>query len=402
MKKQRKQKCLPEAPEGYLFAATSAGIKYKDREDLALIYSVRDANVAGVFTNNRIKSAPVLLDIRRTRRYGTCRAIIVNSGNANACTGTQGMADAKRISRELALRLDIHEREVLPSSTGVIGTPLPMDRFLRGVKELPLKLDNKGALDVARAIMTTDTFPKITSRSVHLGKRRGVILGIAKGAGMIAPDLATMLCFILTDLNLESRTMKDILTDVVDVTFNSITIDGDMSTNDTVLLLSNGASGNTIDGQSRYLRTFRDALFDVCHELSTMIVRDGEGATKSVTVYVRDAKNKRDAKLAAGTVAGSLLVKTALYGGEVNWGRIMASLGRSGVPVKENLTDIVFNGIRIVKEGMSTGMEKKASLTMKNKDITIEISLGMGGSSWRYYTCDLTDEYIRINAEYLS
>jgi glutamate N-acetyltransferase/amino-acid N-acetyltransferase len=389
-----------DTPRGYLFSVASAGIRYTDRPDMALIHSETDATVAGVFTRNRVKAAPVIMDIRKVRS-GSGRTIIVNSGNANACTGSRGIRDAKEICKLVASGIGVREKDVLIASTGVIGTPLPMDRVRKGIDELISSVGRTDIMNVARSIMTTDRFPKATSRKIVIGKTEATLTGIAKGAGMISPDMATMLCFVITDLSIESRSLKNALKETVDRTFNLITVDGDMSTNDTVLLMANGTAGNRpLTEGSAGFRRFKKALFDVMDELSRMIVRDGEGATKLVVIRVRGAKSQRDARKAAIAVAKSSLVKTALYGRDANWGRIIAALGYSGAQMKEESTDISINGVKIVRKGLGTGMDDPASKAMQSDLVTVDINLNIGRFSERVYTCDLTEEYIKINAEY--
>ncbi len=264
-----------DVPTGYQFSVTGAGIKYKDRTDMALIYSGREAVVAGTFTSNRVKAAPVVLDIKKVRS-GTGRAIVINSGNANACTGQRGMRDAETICREVSKRLGISEKHVLIASTGVMGTPLPMERVQRGLEDLTTETASAGLEDVARAIMTTDKFPKISARKIKIGRTEAILSGVAKGAGMISPDMATMLCFLLTDLAIEKKALKRALKEATERTFNLITGDGDMSTNDTVLIMANGTAGNSpLTEDSPGYKKFRETLFDLTDEFSRMIVRDG-------------------------------------------------------------------------------------------------------------------------------
>jgi len=390
-----------DVPAGYRFSVAAAGIKYEDRPDMALIYSEREAAFAGVFTSNRVKAAPVVLDIRKARS-ATARAIVINSGNANACTGQRGMKDAEAICRDISKRLNISERHVLIASTGVIGTPLPMDRVQRGLEELSREGAGAGIGDVARAIMTTDRFPKLGSRRIKAGRTEAVLSGVAKGAGMISPRMATMLCFLLTDLAVEKRTLKRALKEATERTFNLITVDGDMSTNDTVLIMANGLAGNRpLTDDSPGYRRFREALFELMDEFSRMIVRDGEGATRLIVIRVRGAKNHPDAKKAAFSVAGSPLVKTAVYGRDANWGRILAALGYSGALFRDDSVDISINGIKLVRNGLATGKDADASQALKHdKEVTIDIDLKIGTGAERVYTCDLTEEYIRINAAY--
>lgn len=396
---EREMKIKP--PRGFLFSVTGAGIKYRERNDMALIVSEKDATVSGVFTTNRIKAAPVLLDKERLRYNKTARAIVVNSGNANACTGKKGLKDARTICSKVARALSIKEKDVLISSTGVIGTPLPMERVMPAIEELTKKMGTNTIGDVANAIMTTDTFPKAVYREIRLGKITGTITAVAKGAGMIAPNMATMLCFILTDLSVEHRALKEALKTAVDKTFNLLTVDGDMSTNDTVMMMANGlASNRAITLNSRNYRVFSKAVFEVCDALSRMIARDGEGATKLVIIKVKGAHSYRDARVAALKVANSPLVKTALYGNDANWGRIIAAIGATGVRFSEQDIRVSINGITVAKRGRTTHNDHLASEAMKKDEVLVEIDLGAGRYSERVYTCDLTEKYITINAEY--
>ncbi len=388
--------------EGFRFSVVAAGIKYQGRTDLGLILSEVPATAAGVFTRNRIKAAPVLLSRKRIGK-GRARAIVVNSGNANACTGNRGLKDAEREGKILSSALNLPEDEILIASTGVIGIPLPMERLEPALPELATRAGTASATDLARAIMTTDSFPKVSERSITLGKRTVTLTGIAKGAGMISPDMATMLAFILTDAALTPEYAKAVLRDVTDETFNMISVDGDTSTNDTVILLANGMAGNSPLHQSSPLRrAFRKGLASVCEDLSRMIVKDGEGATKLITIHVNGAKTRSEALRAARTVANSMLVKTALAGTEPNWGRIIAAIGRSGIPVRENMITISINGIDLFRRGEATSKEHLLRDSLTGDEISLGISLGRGSQSCRFFTCDLTEEYVRINAEYLT
>ncbi len=385
---------------GFSFSAVEAAIKHPGRKDLALIHSEDVSVMAGLFTRNRVKAAPVRLDMKRIRS-GLGQAIIINSGNANACTGEKGEDDARVMTSLVARGLGLDESLVYVSSTGVIGTPLPMDRIIPAISHLIERLGNDSILDVARAIMTTDTFPKVAEREVRIGNVRGYITGLCKGAGMIRPDMATMLCFILTDLNVQQPAFKVSLKKAVDASFNRITVDGDMSTNDTVLAMANSLAGNrAIQEGSRAHRTFESALTEVAMELSKMIVMDAEGATKVVEITVKNAKNLRDAEKAASSVANSLLVKTAIYGRDANWGRIMAALGYSKVALREKDIDIYINGVKIVSRGLGTGKDRESEDLFKNKEVKILIDLRMGKGSARVLTCDLSEEYVKINAHY--
>lgn len=387
-------------PKGFLFSAVEAAIRKPGRKDLALIYSQKEAVMSGTFTTNKVKAAPVRLDKRRIRS-GRGQAIVVNSGNANACTGRQGMCDALEMTALVEKGLCLKRGAAYACSTGVIGTPMPMDRIREKIPGLIAGLGRGSIHDAASAIMTTDTFPKAASRTIRIGNRTGVIAGICKGAGMICPHMATMLCFVMTDLAVSKAALDRALKESVESSFNKITIDGDMSTNDTVLIMANGVAENEpIRDDSRGFKVFASALKEITSDLSRLIVRDGEGATKLVEVEVRNARDKKDAEKASFAIAKSLLVKTAIYGNDANWGRIMAALGYSGIALREEKTDIFFGNVRVVKDGVSAGKDREAAEVLKGKELKIAVDLRMGNASSRILTCDLTEEYVRTNAEY--
>ncbi len=387
------------SPEGFLYSAAKAGIKYPDRYDLALIYSKKPAQIAGVFTTNQIKAAPVKICMKRIKS-GVGQAIILNSGNANACTGKKGIEDALIITEKLAEKLTINKEHVYPLSTGVIGMEMPIEKIITAIDELVSGLGKFEPLQVAKAIMTTDTFPKISYRQIKSGSHVVTVLGICKGAGMIAPNMATMLCVILTDAKIQSPELKLFLKNAVAQTFNCITVDGDMSTNDTVIMLANGESDCRIEKKTSLWGQFRDALNEVCLELSKMIVKDGEGATKFITVNVKGAKTAQDAKKIAKTVANSPLVKTAFYGEDPNWGRIIAAVGYAGVPIKEEKIEISINNIILFDKGIPTLRENELENALKEQEIDIQINLNLGKAEARIYTTDLSEEYVRINSAY--
>ncbi len=387
-------------PKGFLFSTVEAAIKKPGRKDLALIYSEVEAGIAGTFTTNKVKAAPVKLDIRKIRS-GKGQAIVINSGNANACTGKKGMKDAADMVSLVAKRLNIKPSLVYVCSTGVIGAPMPIERIRPKISELADNLGRATIEDVAEAIMTTDRFPKIVKKKVKMGNKVGSIAGICKGAGMIFPDMATMLCFIVTDVAVKQKTLHKALNDAVKKSFNRITIDGDRSTNDTALIIANGMLGNPqITEKSGTYPAFKKVLHEVTFELSKLIVKDGEGATKFIEIEVKGARNEADAEKAAFAVANSNLVKTAIYGNDANWGRIMAALGYSGVAIKEEKIDIYFGKLKIANKGLTTGKDKEAGEVLRGKDIKIKIDLHLGRSSAKVLTCDLTEEYIRVNAAY--
>lgn len=387
---------------GFMFSGVSAGIKEGEERDLALFYSLTPATVAGLFTTNRVKAAPVLIDRARMRR-GLCQAIIANSGNANACTGERGMRDARAIADATAEALRIPRELVMVSSTGVIGKPLPMDRILSHIPRLIGNLSPHSLLDAAKAIMTTDTFPKVKMERCSIGQREIRICGVAKGSGMIMPRMATLLCFVMTDAAIERVSLQKALSDATDLSFNRITVDGDMSTNDTVLVLANGMAENRlISFKSAGYSRFRDLLTEVLLELAKMIVKDGEGATKFIEVRVEGARSEADAKKAALAVANSSLVKTAFFGGDANWGRIAAAIGRSGVPIKPNAIDILLGDVPVALGGMATGEshQEEAGRVLKGDSVVVTIRLHQGDAHISIYTCDLSPEYVKINAHY--
>jgi glutamate N-acetyltransferase/amino-acid N-acetyltransferase len=385
---------------GFRASSVIAGLKKAKAPDMVLIFSDKEATAAGVFTTNKVKAAPVLLNMERIKR-GKARAIIANAGNANACTGDKGLENA-RLTAELAAKaLRIRPEEILVASTGVIGAQLDMDKVGRAIPSLAKGLSSDGIVAAAEAIMTTDSFSKISSFN---GKAQDIpyrIIGIAKGAGMIMPNMATMLCFIVSDISIRPSELKNALSSSVEKTFNRITVDGDTSTNDTVLILANGMAGNGVLKAEDY-KVFNNGLLQVMDELSSMIIKDGEGATKLVYVKVKGAATEKDAITAARAVSNSSLVKTAFYGQDPNWGRIMAALGRAGIRFKEEEVDIWIDDIKIVNGGLGFGakQEKKAAEKMKNREFSLTIDLGLGNHEDQVITCDLTHEYISINADY--
>ncbi|MGC2062678.1 MAG: bifunctional glutamate N-acetyltransferase/amino-acid acetyltransferase ArgJ [Thermodesulfovibrionales bacterium] len=388
-------------PKGFLFSTVEAAVKKPGRQDIALIVSAVEADMAGTFTTNAVKAAPVKICMKKIATSCTGQAIVVNSGNANACTGQQGMKDAREmisiVSKEAGLSQDL----VYISSTGVIGTPLPMERIRQPLKQLAGDIGNASLDEVAKTIMTTDTFPKVVHKRLKIGNVSGTISGICKGAGMIAPNMATMLCFILTDFAVDRKTLAAVLKSAVNRSFNRITIDGDMSTNDTVLMMANGLAGNEpINAKSPDLTKFQKAIDEITYELAELVVKDGEGATKLVEVLVKGARNEKDAEKAAFAVANSSLVKTAIYGNDANWGRIICAVGYSGILFKEEKADIFFNNVKVVKNGLANNRDKEATEVLKSKKIRITVDLKSGKASAKVLTCDLTEEYIRINAEY--
>jgi len=391
--------------KGFTYSAVAAGIRKKDRLDLGLIFSEEPAAAAGVFTTSRVKAAPVLLDLERLER-GRAQAILVNSGVANACTGKNGMQAARNASALAAAALNIDENLVQLASTGVIGEQLSVAKLAASMDELVAGLSPGAYNDVARAIMTTDTVPKTADRTCTIDGSCVTLFGMAKGSGMIMPDMATMLCFVMTDGHITAEMLQHFLSRAVQQSFNRITVDGDTSTNDTVLALASGMSGNAIidAADTGAAEVFGAALTDLLRDLALQIVADGEGATKIVTVKVINAASQKDADQAARTIANSPLVKTAFFGEDANWGRIIAALGRSGVAFEQESVDIAFDNVLLVQDGLALGAaaEAKATEVLKHKSFTVTVDLKNGREAGEIYTCDLSIDYIKINADYRS
>ncbi len=389
---------------GFKFSATAAGIKKPGVLDLALMVADTPAAAAGVFTRNRVKAAPVLISQERLRK-GSAQAILVNAGNANACNGPQGLATARETCRRAAELLNLPEGLVLPASTGVIGAPLPGDRITQALPQLVAGLSPDGLGEAARAIMTTDTRPKASLVKGMIDGREFTLAGIAKGAGMIHPDMATLLVFVFTDTGASPKVLKTLLGQALPVSFNRITVDGDTSTNDTILLLASGKAGNTVITEAGPgMIALGEALNQVMGELAWQVVADGEGARHAYKVLVKGAATPAEAKKAAMTVALSPLVKTAMAGEDVNWGRIMAALGRAGARFDPELVSIAFGDYLVVENGRGLGPEAEAAAqqVIKSGSFTVTIHLNKGVFADYYDTCDFTEDYIRINADYRS
>jgi glutamate N-acetyltransferase/amino-acid N-acetyltransferase len=385
---------------GFLGCGISSGIKRNGKKDLGLIFSTVTAKVAGVFTTNVVKAAPVILGIERVKG-GRCQAIIVNSGNANACTGKKGLEDAISTARHVANKLGIDESLVIPSSTGVIGVPLPMVKIRNAIPELISKLSEDGLLDTTEAIMTTDKFPKFASAQMKVDGKLGTISAIGKGAGMIAPQMATMLCFILTDINLDLKAQKLALKNAVNNSFNRIIVDGDTSTNDTVLMLSNGVLENKpIKDGDKNFRKFERILTQLTTEIAEMVVRDGEGATKVVKIIVKGTRTEKDAENIARTIGSSLLVKTALYGEDPNWGRVLAAAGRAGVKFDPLKVDLYYRNYKVVRNGIEILDESKVNHILKQPNFPITLDLKSGKSGFFVIASDITMDYLKLNAQY--
>lgn len=388
--------------KGFKFSAVEAAIKKPGRLDLGLIFSEVPAAVAGVFTTNKIKAAPVLLDMERMKN-GLCQAVVANSGNANACTGPQGIEDARETAQLVAEGLGIPSAAVQVTSTGVIGQPLPMERLRRAIPSLIEGLGTGALDDVSRAIMTTDTFPKMEVQNGVAGGVPYSIAGIAKGAGMIMPNMATMLAFIVTDAAVEPAWLKKVFKEANDASFNIISVDGDTSTNDTALIMANGMAGNPqINAATPDADMFALHLRTVLLSLAKQIVKDGEGATKLVEITIKGARSGQDAKQAAMAVANSLLVKTAFFGQDANWGRILAAVGYSGAEVDPDKAELFFDDVRMVEKGVFAGGDAEARGTevLRKKEFSVTVDLKLGAGISTVYTSDLSYDYVKINADY--
>ncbi len=386
---------------GFLGSSVVSGIKSGGNRDLSLIFSEVPARAAGVFTTNRFKAAPVVLDMKRIKK-GCAQALIVNSGNANAATGTKGHRDAAAMSRTVSEVLGIQDELVLVASTGIIGERLPIEKITRSAGPLVEGLNPDGIGAVAEGIMTTDRFPKIEHRRCSAGGKEITICGIAKGAGMIEPNMATMLSFILTDADIDQACLAALFRESADRSFNAITVDGCMSTNDTAIILANGVAGNSpVNEISNGFKGFREALFDVMESLARSIVRDGEGATKLIEVVVEGAKTAGDARTIAYAIAHSNLVKTAFFGEDPNWGRIISAAGSTAVPFPIDSLELYLEDMPLFIKGSGVP-GKKAAEIMKRDSMRILVRLGMGEERFRVYTSDLSHEYVDINALYHS
>ncbi|MFH0947613.1 MAG: bifunctional ornithine acetyltransferase/N-acetylglutamate synthase [Elusimicrobiota bacterium] len=419
---------MNKLPKGFFADGLHCGIKKNGKKDLSLFYSEKPCVAAGVFTKNIFKAAPVIVSQKNIKNK--IHSIVANSGCANACTGERGIKDAKKTCELTAKELKVKPGNILVASTGVIGQYLPMDKIKIGVKKLtrlPAYPLTHSPLSAVEGIMTTDTFPKIVSKkfflpSLSLRHRRTYsaipypfatgeptrlstvsIWACAKGSGMIEPNMATMLSFILTDAKIKKEALSRALKIATEKSFNCLTVDGDTSTNDTVFVLANGEAKNEIIPGGENFRLFCDKLTAVCVELTKMLARDGEGATKLITVNVKGAKTIADAKKIAKTVANSPLVKTAIFGNDANWGRIVAAIGRSEVKVDPKKVDVSFGNLCVFKKGSPIVFsELEAKKILNQKEVNLNLNLNLGGSSATVYTCDFTEGYIKINASYRS
>ena len=388
-------------PKGFLASGIHCGAKMK-RKDLSLFYSEVPCAAAALFTNNVVKAAPVVLGQEQIKKGGKVRAVLVNSGNANCMTGKQGLRDAGTMMAEMAKVLGVNKDEVFVSSTGIIGEFMSMKPILKGMKTVAKNLSSDGMNDAADGIMTTDKFRKISTRIFKVGGKKVKIMGVAKGAGMIKPEMATMLSYIMTDAAISKAALKKALAAANEVSYNAITVDGDMSTNDTVLVMANGVSDNkTIALKGKDFDLFSANLKDIMVELAKMIVKDGEGAHKLLEVTVTGAKNKKDAKRVADSIGGSLLVKCAVLGGDPNWGRIASSAGAAGVKFDTEKIKIKLDGKTFFANGKSKAhVNRKRSSIFKGKEVTVEVDLAMGKSEAKVYSCDISKKYIAFNSYY--
>ena len=389
-------------PQGFRAAGIAAGLKRSGKLDMMLVVSDRAAACAGVFTTNQVKAAPVTLDQEVVKRK-TARALVVNSGNANACTGVRGMKDARTMASLTAKLLKVKPTEVLVCSTGAIGKPMPMNTVKAGIGKLPAALSAAGGPAAADAIMTTDTRKKTGTVRLVIDGKPVLLTAFAKGAGMIEPNMATMLGFFFTDAAVEAKALQHALKQAVDASFNRISVDGDMSTNDTCLLLANGAAGNKkLTPKHRDWPAFAAALQVLALDLAQRIARDGEGADKLITVTVKGARTDAEADAAARSVANSMLVKTCWHGDYPNWGRIMDALGYSPAKVDQDKVDIFYDTLAAVRKGIATKTSVQAlSKVQQQERFTITIDLHLGKGEATVYTCDCSEEYVKINVDYI-
>ena len=400
-------KSFPNLPaiDGVAFATAEAGIKYRDRRDVLLAVFDKGATVAGVFTQSKCPSAPVEW-CKAALKAGRARALLVNSGNANAFTGKRGKEATRASAAMVADLLGCKPKDVFLASTGVIGEPLDPQKFAAVLGKTVKRAASGPWLDAASAIMTTDTYPKGATRRVQIGDATVTINGIAKGAGMIAPDMATLLAFVFTDAALPASVLQALLAKGVRASFNAITVDGDTSTSDTLLMFATGAAGNPKIGDAgdKRLRAFRAALDDLLRDLAHQVVRDGEGARKFVEIRIAGATSKNSARRIAISIANSPLVKTAIAGEDANWGRVVMAVGKAGEPADRDRLSIFFGDIRVAANGERDPdySEAAASAYMKNQHIVITVDLGLGKGRDTVWTCDLTKEYVAINGDYRS
>ncbi|MDR3357881.1 MAG: bifunctional glutamate N-acetyltransferase/amino-acid acetyltransferase ArgJ [Desulfovibrio sp.] len=392
-----------DLPKGFRAGAAAANFKKAGRDDLGLVVSEFPCAVAGLFTQNAFRAAPVQVCREILRKGKPVRAVLANAGQANACTGGQGLDNCRTTQRMVAEKTGLAPEEILPLSTGVIGRQLPMDRWAAAVPELVNSLGARDAEGFARAFMTTDAFPKFAARDLDLGSGQVRLTVMAKGAGMICPDMATMLCVALTDAAVERRLWQAMFRRAVNKTFNRVSVDGDTSTNDTILGLANGASGISVGAEADIV-LFEEALGEILGDVAYMLVKDGEGASKVIHIRVKGARNDADAELAARSVGHSQLVKTAIYGGDANWGRIVTAVGYSGAAFKPVDVSLALCGIERFSRGQPVNDDREEDLArlLKAVDIHVDITLGDGPGAYMFLASDLGHEYVSLNAEYRS
>ena len=391
-------------PRGFLASGVRSGIR-KKRPDLALIVAEDGANAAAVFTMNRFQAAPVTLSRSAMKKSGgRVKVAVINAGCANAVTGKEGMDAARRVRTKAAQVFSCNEQEVFMASTGVIGVCLADEKVRQALPDAAIRLSSGGLEAASHAILTTDIGPKVAQATFHCDGKRGRIVGMAKGAGMIHPNMATMLAFLMTDADASPAFLRQALAEATSVSFNTISVDGDTSTNDCVLLMASGKLGaKTMSASSGDGEDFKRALRQVCRELAWMIVRDGEGATRVMELEVRGARNLREAKLAAHAVATSPLVKTALHGGDPNWGRILAAVGRSGVKFSPGRISLGAGPVMLVRDGQPTRyQEKDAAKVFSRERVPVTVDLGAGDASTTLLVSDLSQDYVSLNADYRS
>ncbi len=388
-------------PQGFTAAGVRAGIKKSGNLDVAVIYTEKTAAVAGVFTQNQVAAAPVRVS-KIVADTGTAHAIVANAGCANACTGEQGLRDAEKMADIAAKELGCRQDDVIVASTGVIGVALPMDKMEAGIKSAVKELSREGSVNAGNAIITTDTYSKACATEVEIGGKEVRFGAIAKGSGMIMPNMATMLCFITTDADIERKLLQEALSEITEVTFNMLTVDGDTSTNDMVIVLANGAAENPkITSKNADYEKFYATLKEMCTELAKRIAADGEGASKFLTINVHGAETFADAKKIGMAIANSLLVKTAFFGEDPNWGRVICAVGYSGVRISPEKTIIKYGGIPVYAHSVGVKFdENEIKKVMTAHDITIDIELGLGDFDATVWTCDTSFQYVKINADY--
>jgi len=391
---------LEIAVPGFRASGIYSGIKEHNKKDLGLIFSEEGATAVGVFTTNKIPAAPVIIT-REKIKQKICQAIIVNSGNANACTGASGINNANDVCHSVADELGISEKLVMASSTGIIGVNLPVDKIQKAIPQLVKSLSPQGLNDFAEAILTTDTYPKIVVEKESIDGKEVTLCGVIKGSGMVMPDMATLLAFVLTDMSIQSDLLDELLKEAVNNSLNRITIDGDMSTNDMVIMMANGYAGNApLNKDSTDFNKFKNLLHALFSRLKYLILKDAEGSTKIISIRVEKAKSNEEAIKIAYQVANSNLVKTAFFGEDPNWGRIMAAMGNVEADINPEKIDILFDGLSIVENGTSTDKIGQAKEILKKSEFQVTINLHNGTGCAEVETTDLTTEYVKINASY--